>query len=183
MILFIVPSPMNKLDLKGRVSGWHFVPLLAKAKEEWHGVLDQVRDKGIERIHASDCDKEAADYAGNYLHLPVSAEFSLRRFNVGRHHATRFDNLGDILERLERQWKMNPDIPIKSGDSLTSFMKRFSRRFNTLLSSTGTALLVTDPMTIAFIRDGMDAHALVPNGNPVNRSKVFKVMTANAGTH
>jgi broad specificity phosphatase PhoE len=179
MILYVVPSPMNKLDLKGRVSGWHFVPLLAKAKEEWHGILDQVRDKGIERIYASDCDKEAARYAGDYLHLPVSTEFSLRRFNVGRHHATRLDNLGDIFERLERQWKVNPDIPIKYGDSLTSFTKRFSRRFNTLISGTGVAAFITDLMTIAFIRDGMDAHALVPNGNPVSRGKAFKVMRHN----
>ena len=81
----------------------------------------------------------------------------------------------DILRMLEKRWEQNPDVPIKGGDSLTSFTKRFARRMNMLFSSGGTALLVTDPLTVAWIRDGMNAHALVPNGDPVKRGKIFKV--------
>lgn len=175
MLLYIVPTPMNKLDVKQRVSGWRHVPLVKKEKSEWRILLGQLKDKGATCVYSNDLDEEAANTAGDELHIPVCAEFSLRRFNVGRHHASKLDSVADILGRLEKQWKKNADIPIRGGDSLTSFTKRFSRRFNTLLSGTGTAVLVTDVQTINFIRNGMDAHAIVPNGNSVDRNKIYKV--------
>jgi len=175
MVLYILPTPMNKLDVKQRVSGWQFVPLERKAKQQWKPMLAQLKDKEIGYVVSSDFDSEAARIAGNELHVPVKSDFSFRRFNFGRHHASKLDAVADILGQLENKWKTNADIPIKGGDSLTSFMKRFARRFNTLMSATGTALLVTDPLTIAAIRDGLDAHSLVPNGKPVARNKVFKV--------
>lgn len=180
MILYIVPTPVNKLDLKARVSGWRHVPLDRKAKQEWRAILAQLKDKGASCVYSSDLDEEAAHIAGDELHIPARPEFPLRRFNVGRHHASKLDSVADILGNLEKKWKQNADIPIRGGDSLTSFTKRFSRRLNSLLSSTGTAVLVADPLTIAFVRDGMTAHALVPNGNPVKRDKIYKVQ--NAGT-
>jgi len=180
VILYIVPTPLNKLDLKERVSGWRHVPLEKKAKQEWRAFLAQLKDKGATCVYANDLDEEAAHAAGDELHIPVRSEFSLRRFNVGRHHASKLDSVADILGRLENHWKKNADIPIRGGDSFTSFTKRFSRRFNTLLSGTGIAVLISDPLTIAFIRDGMSAHAIVPNGNPVRRDKIYKVQ--NAGT-
>jgi len=178
LILYILPTPMNKLDLKERVSGWRHVPLERKAKEAWRVLLAQLKEKGIERVLASDLDQEAANIAGNELHLPVKTEYELRRFNFGRHHASKLDSVADILGKLEKRWAENPDIPMKSGDSLTSFTKRFARRINMLLSSGGTALLVTDPHTVAFIRGGMDAHSIVPNGDPIKREKIFKVSYA-----
>jgi broad specificity phosphatase PhoE len=181
MILYILPTPLNKLDTKERVSGWHFIPLERKAKEAWKALFTQLKDKGIEYVVSGDLDQEAARIAGNELHVPVRTEFALRRFNFGRHHASKLDAVADILGVLEQKWQKNADVPIKGGDSLTSFERRFARRFNTLLSGTGTALFVTDPLTIAFVRDGMCAHALVPNGNPVKREKIFKVQ--NAGTN
>lgn len=179
MILYILPTPMNKLDVKQRVSGWRHVPLEHKGKAEWRGLLAQVKDKGVEYVVASDLDEEAARTAGDELHIPVHTERALRRFCWGEHHGKKLQSMDGIFAKLEEQWKENADIPVRhpkgGGDSLTSFMKRFARRLNTLLSGTGTALLVTDVLTIAFIRDGMTAHAIIPNGNPVKRNKIYKV--------
>jgi broad specificity phosphatase PhoE len=178
MLLYIASTPLNKLDLKQRVSGWYFIPLERKAKEAWKAMLAPLKDKGIERVFSSDLDQEAANLAGNELHIPVSTDFSFRRYNFGRHHATKLDSVTDILQKLEGKWKTNADIPIKGGDSLTSFNKRFARRFNCLLSATGTGLFISDPLTIGFVRDGMTAHALIPNGNMVKRDKIYKVQSA-----
>jgi len=184
MILYIAPTPLNKLDKKERVSGWHCVPLEKKAKQDWRAMLAQLKEKGVQRVLSSDLDQEAARIAGDELHVPVSTEYYLRRFNFGRFHATPLDNARTVLVGLEKRWAENPDIPIKEGDSLTSFMRRFPRRFNQLLSSTGTALLITDLLTIAFVRGGMDCHSLIPNGNPVFRGKIYKVtVRSNEQTH
>ena len=184
MILYILPTPMNKLDLKQRVSGWQFVPLDKKSKGEWRTLVSQLKGRGVEYVLGSDLDEEAIRAAGDELHLPVRTERALRRFCFGEHHGKKLHAMDNILGKLEQQWKENPDIPIRhpkgGGDSLTSFMKRFSKRINHLLSLPGTALLITDPQSIAFIRDGMTAHAIIPNGNPVRRDKVYKV--SNAGT-
>lgn len=174
-MIYIVPTPENTMERKQRVPGWTVVKLDRKAKREWTALTAQLKEKGITDVYSSDLDTEAGQLLASELHVPLKHEFALRRFRIGRFHGIKLSDLGMAMERVEQKWKKNPDIPIREGDSLTSFMHRFSARFNTLLMNTGSVAFVTDPLTIAFIRDGMTAHALVPNGNPVKRDKVYKV--------
>lgn len=176
MIVYIIPAPMNKLDVKQRVSGWRSVPLDRNTKQEWRGTLKQLTaERGIERVIASDLDSEAANVAGDELRIPVKTDYIYRRFNFGRFHARNAAVADGALRTVEKNWKSNPDVPIREGDSLTSYRKRFVRAFEELLDKNGTALFVTDPRTIAFIRDAFDPHSLIPNGNPIKQGKIFKV--------
>jgi broad specificity phosphatase PhoE len=174
-LIYVVAAPQNKLEKRGRVCGWHFISLDKKAKEEWRGLLAPLKGKEIANVVASDLDREAANVAGSELGLPVRTDYQYRRFNFGRFHA-RDSVLADGAVRVvEEKWRDNPDIPLREGDSLTSYRKRFIESFKKLLDKEGDCLFVTDVRSIAVIRDGFNAHSLIPNGNPVNTKKIFVV--------
>jgi broad specificity phosphatase PhoE len=170
--LYLVPVPENKLDLKGRETGWHRVPLDRESKKEFRERLKQLADKGVEYVLGSDLDTEAVHVAANELHLPIRIEFALRRFNLGRHHAAPVDTVDSVLGTVLDQWKANPDIPLRGGDSFTSYQKRFVSFVRKELTKKGTAALVTDLRSIRMMRD-FDPHALINNGNPVFRNKIY----------
>jgi broad specificity phosphatase PhoE len=173
MLLYLVPVPENKLDLKGRETGWHRVPLDRESKKEFRERLKQLGDKGVEYVLGSDLDTEAVHVAANELHLPIRIQFELRRFNLGKHHAAPADTIDGVLRALIEQWKVNPDIPIRAGgDSLTSYQRRFVSFVRKTLTEKGTAALVTDLRSIRMMRD-FDPNALINNGNPVFRNKIY----------
>jgi broad specificity phosphatase PhoE len=167
-VLYLITAPANKLDKKNRVSGWHFVPLDKRAKQEWRALLAPLKGREVANVVASDLDVEAANVAGSELGVPVRAEYEYRRFNVGRFHARDASVLDGALRITEDKWKSNPDVPVREGDSLTSYRKRFVKSFEKLLDKEGDHLFVTDARTIAVIRDGFNPHSLISKGNPVN---------------
>lgn len=180
MLLYLVPTPENKLDRKGRETGWHRVPLDRDSKKEFRERLKQLSDKGVQYVVGSDLDTEAVHVAANELHVPARTEFALRRFNLGRHHAAPADAVNTVLGTVLEQWKGNPDIPLRGGDSLTSYQKRFVAFVREkLLAQKGTAAVVTDLRSIRMMRD-FEPHALISNGNPVFRNKIYKLETADA---
>lgn len=172
MILYLVPTPENRLDRKGRETGWHRVPLDRDGKKVFREKLKQLADKEIQYVMGSDLDTEAVNVAANELKLPCRTEFALRRFNLGRHHAATADTVNTILGTVLEQWKGNKDIPLRGGDSLTSYEKRFVAFVRKKLTEKGTAALVTDLRSIRMLRD-FDPHALINNGNPVFREKIY----------
>lgn len=174
-MIYVIAAPKNQLDVKDRASGWRNVPLNKKAKKEWLDVLTQVKDKGVQHVFASDLDGEAGHAAANELRVPVRLDFGYRRFNAGRQHGGPVSYFDDTLRNLEQRWKVNPEIPIRGGDSLLSYKKRFVKNFNKLLESDADVLFVTDKRTMHAIRGQFDPHSFVPNGNPIPDGKVFKV--------
>jgi broad specificity phosphatase PhoE len=179
MTVYVIASPPNKLDKKGRPSGWKNIPLDKQAKSDWRETLKQLTaGREIERVISSDLDSEAAHVAGSELRLPVRTDYIYRRFNIGRFHARNADAVVGALRAVEKTWESKPDVPIREGDSLTSFRKRFVRAFNELLEQDGAVLFVTDKQTIAMIRDQFHPHSLIPNGNGVRTDRLFKVQRA-----
>jgi broad specificity phosphatase PhoE len=173
MLIYLVPTPENKLERKGRESGWHRVPLDRDAKKELRERMKPLADKGVQYVLGSDLDTEAVNVAAQQLHVSPRTEFALRRFNLGRHHAAPADTVQSVLGTVLEQWKQNPDIPLRGGDSLTSYQKRFVAFIREkLLPQKGTAALVTDLRSIRMMRD-FDPHALINNGNPVFREKIY----------
>lgn len=179
-MIYVLCTPINRLDRRGRVSGWHFVPLEKKAKQEWRALLSPLKGREIANVVASDLDMEAANVAGNELGIPVRVDFLYRRFNFGRFHARDSSVADGALRDAEKKWQSNPDIPVREGDSLTSYRKRFVANFNKLLDKETDCLFITDVRTIAVIRDGFNPHALIPNGHPVKRDKIFMVQRGRA---
>lgn len=176
MIAFLVPTPENVLDKKGRASGWRNVPIKdVHEKRKFRRMATHLKDKGASKIVCSDLDEEAANILGAELNLPVKREWFMRRFNFGKHHAAQLDKAETILGELEEKWKANPDIPMRGGDSLSSYKKRFIEGFKKFLESDGTAIVVTDPRTIQVIVGNFEPHALITNGNAIKRTSIFKV--------
>jgi broad specificity phosphatase PhoE len=173
-MIYVVAAPENKLDRRGRVSGWRFVPLERKAKNEWRALLAPLKGK-VAHVVSSDLDSEAGNVAGNELGVPVRTDYGYRRFNFGRFHARDSAIADGAIRAVEEKWRDNPDIPLREGDSLTSYKKRFIANFEKLLDRESDCLFVTDVRSIAVIRDGFNVHSLIPNGNPVNTKKIFKV--------
>jgi broad specificity phosphatase PhoE len=173
-MIYVLCVPQNKLDKRGRVSGWHFVPLERKAKQEWRALLAPLKGK-VSHVVSSDLDCEAGNVAGNELGVPVRTDYIYRRFNFGRFHARDSALADGAIRVVEEKWRNNPNVPLREGDSLTSYKKRFIANFEKLLDSGKTVLFITDSRSIAVIRDGFNPHSLVPNGNPVNTKKIFKV--------
>ena len=174
-MLYLITAPANKLDKKNRVSGWHFVPLDKKAKQEWRALLAPLKGKEVANVIGSDLDAESTNLAGTELGLPVRTDYVYRRFNYGKFHARDAGVADGALRSVQKSWQQNPDIPLRQGDSLTSFRKRFVKNFEKLLESDTTSLFVTDARTIHMIRGAFDPHALIPNGNAIDPKKIFKV--------
>lgn len=172
MILYLVPTPENQLDRKSRETGWHRVPLDRDSKKQFRERLKQLTGKGVEYVLGSDLDTEAVNVAANELKLPARTEFALRRFNIGRHHAAPAVAVNILLGTVIERWKENPDIPLRGGDSRTSYEKRFVAFVRKKLTEKGSAALVTDLRSIRMLRD-LDPHALINNGNPVFREKIY----------
>src|ERR1700691_4487642 len=86
-MIYVVASPENKLDRKGRASGWRFVPLVQKAKQEWRAMLAPLKGRPVQAVVGSDLDSEAAHVASAELGVPARTDYVYRRFNVGKLHA------------------------------------------------------------------------------------------------
>ena len=175
MILYVIPTPENILERKHRVAGWRMVMLDRAASKRLQDMAKHLKDSGAARVLCSDLDEEAGRILGRELKLPVKAEFSLRRFNFGRHHAAPEDKANDILQELETKWEKNPAIPIRGGDSWMSFEKRFVKAIKNLLDQDGTSILATDVRMVGVIRDNFTRHSLVQNGNAPKRTSIYKV--------
>ena len=174
MILYLVPCPENKLDLKGRETGWHRVPLDRNSKKSFRERLKQLTGKGVQYVLGSDLDTEAVHVAANELNVAPRTEFALRRLNLGRHHATPSDAIDAILGTVLEQWKSDPNIPIRGGDSLTSYQKRIVSFIRKKLTEKGTAALITDLRTIRAL--GTLSGEFDPNsfiGNGIHREKIY----------
>lgn len=171
----MIASPQNKLDKRGRASGWRGVPLEKKARQQWLALLATVKDKGIQNVYGSDLDAEAVHAAGNELHINARHDYRFRRFNVGsRLHAKPLDIVDAELQRMNERWLKNPDIPVREGDSLTSYRNRFFKAIDELIAKNETALFISDPLTLRSIKDREPKNwKLADTG--IRRDKVYQV--------
>lgn len=179
MILYLVPCPENKLERQRREAGWRHVPIDREARKELRERVQRLKDKEISYVYGSDLDAEAVNVAASELQRPERTEFRLRRFNLGRHHAAPTDKIDIVFDQWLKKWKHNPDIPVRGGDSLTSYRKRFVGYLTKLMEAKGAAVLVTDLRTIHMISKSFDPQALVTNG--MERNKIYVYSTESPG--
>jgi broad specificity phosphatase PhoE len=170
-MIYLIPLPENRLDRRGRASGWRQVPIERDGKSKLRELASQLKDRGVTEVFASDLDKNAAECVAQELKATVRAEFSLRRFNFGHCHGSPLSKAEQILSDLTKKWEANPDVPIRGGDSLTSFRKRWDRMYDKLMQKDCVAL-VTDERTIRWMRD-RDTHAFIRNGNALSRDRIY----------
>jgi broad specificity phosphatase PhoE len=79
---------------------------------------------------------------------------------------------------VANHWKINPAVPIRGGDSWSSFHKRFAAAVQRIMS--GTVALVTDELGIRALR-GLDQP--VNLAAPLRADKIYVIRNANDATH
>jgi len=180
--VYLIPRPLDKLGRKHRESGWRCVPFDREARKEMEGYAGPLRDKGITAVYCSDLDTKMAEVLGDRLKYSAKPDFQFRRFHVGRHHAADVAHVDRIIGELIEKWKQNPAIPIRGGDSLMSFEKRFVERYKRLLREEGTFALIADVRMISVIRDlSLEKYAaasLAPNGNAPKMDRIYMLKAA-----
>jgi broad specificity phosphatase PhoE len=170
-VIYLIPLPENRLDRRGRASGWRQVPIERDGKSKLRELAGQLKDRGVTEVFASDLDKYAAECVAQELKAAVRTEFSLRRFNFGHCHGSPLAKAEGILKDLLSKWEHNADVPIRGGDSLTSFRKRWDRMYEKL-TRLDCAALVADIQTIRWLKE-REPHSLIRNGNTLSRDKVY----------
>jgi broad specificity phosphatase PhoE len=170
-MMFLIPLPENRLDRRGRATGWQRVPLERDGKIQILELAQQLKDRGVTEVWSSDLDRPAAELVAKELKAAVRSEFSLRRFNFGNSHGAPLSKAEKILGEVSKKWESNPDVPIRGGDSLTSFRKRWDRMYDKLMALDCVAL-VTDEMSIRWLKE-RNTHAFIRNGNALARNKIY----------
>lgn len=176
--VYLIPKPADRLGKRHLESGWRHVPLDREAIKELRSRVEPLKDKGITAVFVSDLDIKCGELVRTELNIHnVRPEFQLRRFNAGKHHAGLSTHFDATLQSCLEKWKKNKDIPVRQGDSLTSFEKRFVKRWNQILSSEGTFAFIADVRTLSVIRDlaagTYSAASLCPNGNSPAMDRIY----------
>lgn len=178
-MIYLIPRPQDKLQKAGRETGWRHVRMDRDGRKELANHARELKGRGITAVYVCDLDIEAGEVVRDELDCTVRSEFPLRRFNPGRYHGSDHSKVDEILRGLSKKWEANPDIPIHRGDSLTSFKKRFVKRYEQILAENATVAMVVDERTLAVIRDmsqqKFSPSSIVPNGNAPRMDRIYKV--------
>lgn len=156
MILYLLQPASNNMTRRARAVGWHTISLDRQGRKEFKERAAKLRDRGIRRIYTPDLFRASASILADILQVPVAERFELRPFNVGKFHGQPESIVAARLAEMRDQWKHNPDIPIRGGDSLTSYNRRFVREANSLLRLNEDAVLLLDARGIASLRGGVE---------------------------
>lgn len=150
MILFILPAA-TIYDSQGRVAGWKATPASRDSLKQLKALIPRLRELNPSRIVASDLDSQTSSFLARKLDIPFEEWNALRRLNVGKLHGTNSSKFQELYENVQAQWKSNPDIPIKGGDSLTSYQKRMAATKERLSKLEGVTIVVASAREIEAI--------------------------------
>src|SRR5258705_3935025 len=119
----------NIMDLAERCAGHRHTPCSREELRKLQALTPRLAELGCSKIVCSDLDAQSGDALARRLNVPVEEWPSLRRFNVGKHHGRYTADVVTTPERIAA-----PDVPIKGGDSRTSFEKRIAASREKLMS-------------------------------------------------
>jgi broad specificity phosphatase PhoE len=170
-MLYLLPIPLDRLDRRERAKGWRHLPVDREGRKKLQTMCQQLKDRGVTEVYCSDLDEFAGTIVAEELKVPLVKDYQFRRFNVGKWHGRLMKDLDGILTNVMRKWQRNPDIPVKEGDSLTSFEKRWNKAYDKLLN-VNCGAFVSDEQTLRWIRE-RKPEALVRNGNRLDMDKVY----------
>jgi broad specificity phosphatase PhoE len=173
-MIYLLTEPLNTLEAKGRVLGNYPAHWNGEGKKLLREICQPLKDKGVAFAYASDLDADALHIVADELHIPVSKEYGLRRFNCGKQHGAKLDHLQGILDNLIQKWKANPDVPIRNGDSWRSVEKRVFKAVDRILEKEQSAVIVTDART-ASLMVFREPKALVMNGEALKPAKIYVI--------
>lgn len=154
-VLFVLPAA-NIYDRQNRVSGWRATPCPRESLKQLKQITTRLKELGAARIVASDLDADTGRFLAKKLAIPREEWTCLRRLNVGKNHGTSASNFAELYQNMQAVWAEKPDVPIKGGDSLTSFRKRIAALTDKLKTIDATTVIVADERIVQAIA-GTDA--------------------------
>lgn len=137
-ILFVLPAA-TIYDRQGRVMGWRATPCSRESLRELKALVPRLQELGPTKVIGSDLDHDSVWLLSRKLRVPYEEWHSLRRLNAGKLHGAPLSTFEEVLSTLPKD---KPDVPIKGGDSLTSFQKRVAASKERLRKLDGTTVVV-----------------------------------------
>lgn len=156
MNLYLIHPAPTRFTRRGRACGWYQISLTKTGCQHLSDLSKQLANHSIKRVYADDQHGRDAHIVAAALGLDdddVSLAYDLRPFNVGRNHGKPEEVVEPILAKLIEQWKKNPDVPMRGGDSWASYRKRFVAFVLSILRNNVDAVLLTDTRGIRTLRD------------------------------
>jgi broad specificity phosphatase PhoE len=146
-VLFVLPAE-TIYDQQGRVMGWKQTPSPRAKLKQLKTLVPRLKELGAERVICSDLDGQSGWMIARTMGLRCEEWQTARRFNWGKHHGIPKNKAEKEWETLQEKWKANPDIPVHSGDSLSSFRKRIEAMKERFKKQSGTVVVVMAPFEI-----------------------------------
>lgn len=140
-VLFVLPAT-TVYEKQNRVIGWRETPVGREELKTLRELVPRLRELGATAIIASDLDDKSAYLLSNRLKVPIETWTSMRRLNVGKLHGQAQSHFAKIYTEMEKRWESNPDIPLPSGDSLSSYKKRMSASLERLKKASGVCVVM-----------------------------------------
>jgi broad specificity phosphatase PhoE len=150
MILFVLPAE-TVYDKQDRVMGWKATPPSRDSIRALKAIVPRLRELNVTRIVSSDLDLDSAKLLARRLNVPYEEWQSLRRLNVGRWHGTNTSKFSELHNSMQSIWNEKPDVPIKGGDSHTSYHKRIAATREKLSKVNGTVIVVAGEREVSHI--------------------------------
>ncbi len=151
MTLYLLP--LKAYD--ERELGWRPLYLTREQRRQLKGFVTQMRGRPVDKVFASDLARPAGELVARKLRVPFQALYGLRPFNFGRHSGKRTEDAEAVLAQVAARWEHGqPTVPIRGGDSWTSFERRFGRCIMELWrGELRNVIIVTDLRGVQIIRD------------------------------
>jgi broad specificity phosphatase PhoE len=144
MNIYLVPACQTDLTRKGRVQSQLHVRLDRDGQRQAKAFAQTLKSRHPTIIYCSDVHKETGDILHSELKIPLKILPELKPFHFGKHTSRKSEQVENVIQALMEQWEKNPDIPIRGGDSWTSFRKRYIAFIEKTLAMTGEVIVVTD---------------------------------------
>jgi len=124
-VLFVLPAE-SIYDQQNRVMGWKQTPAPRDKLKKLRDVAPRLKELGVQKVVCADLDGQSGFFLARNVGVPCEEWRSLRRFNWGKWHGQGTTKAEKLFSEMQERWKENPNIPILSGDSLTSFKNRMA---------------------------------------------------------
>lgn len=150
MTIYLIPAKDRMRD-DGKAVGWF--PVKQRKNQSRFPDIAPLTTRVI-RVISDDIHADDAKAIATAVSVESETGFKFRPFNVGRSKGLDGEYVEGILDGIQDRWKTNPDIPIKGGDSLSSYRKRFLGALEEMIRKGEDFALLTDERDIRFLRDG-----------------------------
>jgi broad specificity phosphatase PhoE len=154
MRLILIRHGETLWNREKKVQGLSDIELSESGVEQAHRLALALRDEKIDAIYTSPLKRarETARIIGQFHPSPIHVEDGLVEMNQGDFEGLSYHDLMDRHRDFVKQWIADPGlVKMPNGESLAELQERAWRVMESILCTTGDALVVSHNFTIAAI--------------------------------